>query len=85
MLTSQKYLLGGLVAVSCVTGILTHRVAASEQDMPLSAQPQTAEAVDISDNRGSGRISDQPVWNHETKERSPLAHRGSGRVRPNTI
>ena len=87
MLTSHQYLFGGFVAVSCVTGIIAHRVAASQDLTQVYAEPQTAETVDISYERGSGRLSDQPVWNDDTKERSPLAHRGSGRVRPhpNTI
>jgi len=88
MLTSHHYLLGGLVAVSCATGILSNGVAASQNWTPVSAESapsesvETIDAVDVS-YRGSGRTNTDPETKRRSyHNRSLFAHRGSGRVVP---
>ena len=89
MLTSHHYLLGSLVAVSCATGIISHSVAASQNWLPVSSESALVEyagtdAVDVS-YRGSGRMNDTPPENKNKQNRGPVAHRGSGRVRPQSL
>lgn len=90
MLTSHHYLLGGLIAVSCATGILSNGVTASQDWLPVSAEPAlsdsaetTVNAVDVS-YRGSGRADSEPETTKRRSYHNPrlFAHRGSGRVKP---
>lgn len=93
MLTSHHYLLGGLMAVSCATGILSHGVATLQNGLPISSESATTEAVDVS-YRGSGRLDETPDNQKSEaytdsddgyRDRGPLAHRGSGRIRPQAL
>ena len=89
MLTSHHYLFGGFVAVSCATGLLSYSGTAF-QNLPQLSSRQAAstqalsETVDVS-YRGSGRVGDNPTDIKETESKGPLAHRGSGRIRPHLL
>ncbi|MEL6604489.1 MAG: hypothetical protein AAFP20_14830 [Cyanobacteria bacterium J06614_10] len=61
MLTSYQYLLGGCVAVSCVTGALTsiYIEDSSSHASQETLGPLLSEAVDVA-YRGSGRLDSTP-------------------------
>lgn len=61
MLTSYQYLLGGCVAVSCVTGALTsiYIEDSSSHALKETIGPLLSEAVDVA-YRGSGRLDSAP-------------------------
>lgn len=61
MLTSYQYLLGGYMAVSCVTGALTsiYIEDSSSHASQETLGPLLSEAVDVA-YRGSGRLDSAP-------------------------
>lgn len=83
MLTSYQTLLGGLTAVLCSTGVVSQNDSKGSSIVVVeSSQIQPMEIT----YRGSGRLNEQPEDDDRTQSKSSfIAHRGSGRVQPESL
>ncbi|MGB7087461.1 MAG: hypothetical protein WBD47_18020 [Phormidesmis sp.] len=86
MLTSYHYLLSGIAAVSCATTALSQSVVSSQNWSFTPADPAPTEVVDVSyEEETNPEALHQQTTHSEEQEKGPLAHRGSGRVRPQVL
>ncbi len=100
MLTSHHSLLSGIAAVLCATGVVYQSAPKSTfQSLSQASIEQLApnknlrETLDLTliqtadaSYRGSGRLDDEPVEGDYTESNTEkIAHRGSGRVAPQSL
>lgn len=83
MLTYYYHLLSGLFAVTCAASVFAGPLAANRHPTPTDLlEAESSETIDVS-YRGSGRLDDVPK-EETSNQKKLIAHRGSGRVEPDS-